>query len=509
MIKSKEKGIVLVAVVIFTLIFTILGFSVLIVAGSEIILTHKDINKTKAFYLAEAGVGRLTANLSSGAAASIGETALGEGSYRVDCYPDEDPPYAVSTGAAGGYEKRIRVTLSFLAPPFECGIYGANISGGVWNLILRGQGNPIPVSGGEYGGKDIVNGNVFVNGDVDMYEQSRVNPAPAPNTYELEGDVDATGDIDLYGSASIAGEVNDGAPEQDPPNLDDMHYDEKPNNTHDVSQIFANAHVTHGKLPSGNELRDVFQINPSDMTAECASTPGDDFFLTPSTGFVGGTWKTAQTPLHGGTDRVYYVDGDVWVHSKSTYGFKMDGKVTIVATGNIHLCDNILYADSNSMLGLVALGKYDADGDLVSGGNVYFGDPVYGTMYTFSAMMFAANDFLYNTDPITSTSAEPTSGFTITGSISGLNNVSIERDWYTKGSGRRPARYNPETSKWLDSRTGAVLTSTQIGTIKHYQMIINYDDRVRNKDTQPKGLPKGVGYIFGGITSWEELPQNQ
>jgi hypothetical protein len=37
-------------------------------------------------------------------------------------------------------------------------------------------------------------------------------------------------------------------------------------------------------------------------------------------------------------------------------------------------------------------------------------------------------------------------------------------------------------------------------------MIVNYDDRVWNQATQPKGLPIGGGLIFGGIKNWEELP---
>ena len=100
--RSSEKGIALVAVLAFTLILTILGLSVLIVANNEITLARKDINRTKAFYLAEAGVGVLTANLSSGNFASIGETALGEGSYRVDINTNGSEPCAIATGMAGG-----------------------------------------------------------------------------------------------------------------------------------------------------------------------------------------------------------------------------------------------------------------------------------------------------------------------------------------------------------------------------------------------------------------------
>jgi hypothetical protein len=247
--------------------------------------------------------------------------------------------------------------------------------------------------------------------------------------------------------------------------------------------------------------------NPSNRATECGSTTGNDYFLEPASGFSNANGdKHGDTPLHLGNNRVYYVDGDVWVHSKTTYGFKVDGKVTVVATGNIHICDNMEYKDSSSMLGLVSLGKYDGSGQLTSGGDFFFGDPIYGTMYTISGMMFAANDFLYNTAVATRKPEEPTSGFTVTGNLSALNSVSIERDWYTDATNnRRPASYNPQTSQWADSETGTVLTSQQISTLRHYQMIINYDDRVRNRDTQPPSLPKGVGLIFSGITNWKEL----
>jgi hypothetical protein len=126
-------------------------------------------------------------------------------------------------------------------------------------------------------------------------------------------------------------------------------------------------------------------------------------------------------------------------------------------------------------------------------------------------MMFAANDFLYNSMAIDTFEAEPESGFIIKGNIAALNQVSIERDWYTVTPGddyseKRPARYDRATNKWYDSVTEVELTSAQLDTLKHYQMIINYDDRVRSQDTQPPGLPRGKGTIFEELTNWEELP---
>jgi hypothetical protein len=153
-----------------------------------------------------------------------------------------------------------------------------------------------------------------------------------------------------------------------------------------------------------------------------------------------------------------------------------------------------------------------------------------------SALMFAGNDFFYNTDPQEVKSAEPRTGFTIIGNFAAMNHVSLLRDWYSKaktcktegqscssdsqccsgncrrskctaGSAveRRPSEYNSTTGQWFDAKTGTVLTSTQIGTMTHYQMIVNYDERVRNENTCPPGLPRGGKKIFAGFSNWEEL----
>jgi hypothetical protein len=505
MLKS-EKGIVLAAVVVFICILTILGFSVLSVANSEIMLTQKAANKTKAFYLAEAGLQVFAARLSNGELGSIEETALGEGSYRLDFYSDGNDPYAIATGTVGGQEKSIRVTVSFLAPPYECGIYAGNADGTPWTLMLRGQGDPQAAGWGrEVGGRDLVNGNISVNGDAAFYEESSVNPAPLPNTYELNGDVEATGNVNIFDSASVSGEVSEGADPWTPPDLVGMNY--VVNNTHNMSQIFADEGISQGYLPAEHELYNVVVKNPSNRAEECSSTAGDDYFLEPRNVIGGGGPKDATTPLHLGDNRIYYVDGNVWVHSPSTYGFLVDGKVTIVATGNIHISDNIKYGDSESLLGMVALGQYDGGGQLVSGGNIYFGDPRYGTMYTASALMFAANNFLYNTDSVTHGTEEPETGFSVYGNFTALNQVSIYRDWYDEDwTGQDRAAYFDSTQgQWIDADNGTVLTSTEIGSLRHYQMKLDYDDRVRTKLTQPPGLPKGVGTIFEGLTNWEEV----
>ncbi|MBC8470595.1 MAG: hypothetical protein H8D56_14080 [Planctomycetes bacterium] len=511
-ISKSEKGLALVAVVVFTCIFVILGFSMLNMAKTEIVMTQKELNSARAFYAAEAGIAELSTKLYNNKFEDITDTVLGEANYKVDLDFDVNPPFAVSTGTAGLEVKKIKVELTFLAPPYEHAVYAGNLSGNKWDFSLRGTGNPkvLGMSGKESGGKDIVNGNIFVNGDASLYEESNVNPSPQGN---YKGDIDSTGKAKVLDSATVSGTVTEGAPGKAQPDLVDMNY--AVNNTHNVSKIFADAGVDSGYLPSDNELYDVMVKNPSNRSSECTTTTGDDYFLEPSSvNNFGAQYKDARTPLDLGENRIYYVDGDLWVHSPSTYGFLVDGQVTIVVTGDIHISDNLKYADSESLLGLVALGEYDGSGQLISGGNIYFGDPRFGTMSTASAFMFAADSFLYNTDAISRDTAEPTSGISIYGNLNALNQVSIQRDWYkpNDAGGTRAAYFDPTRlpdGKWVDLETGNLLSTVEINSISHYQMAITYDDRILNPETQPPGLPRATeGFIFGGLRGWEELPRS-
>ena len=115
---------------------------------------------------------------------------------------------------------------------------------------------------------------------------------------------------------------------------------------------------------------------------------------------------------------------------------------------------------------------------------------------------------MYNTDSVTGGLEEPTTGFTVFGNLAALNQVSIERDWYTDDlTGRaQPARFDAASGQWTDLGTGSVLTEEEINGLRHYRMEVGYDERVRVPETQPPGLPRGKGTIFAGLKNWEEVP---
>ncbi len=468
---NGEEGFILLVVVILMLALTITGLAFLNGAVMEHKLAMREVHRNQAFYLADGGIEHLSAKLYAGGhwtiknkplqsggqdgshQLAVDVTALGEGQYWVEYYdgnPPYDPPYAISIGQVikGGEvvaEKKIKIKLYTLARSYEHAIHADSNYSPDWTLGLRGTGSLNRDGRYEEGGKDTVEGNIYADADIHLYEEATVYPPPDPNTYELLGEVTSTQNIFKHPNPGFAGYVPYTTEYVDPilsPDLRGMNYAE--NNTHNVGAIFDEEGVYSGYLKYGHELRNIVMKNPSDRASECSSTPGDDYFFEPSSVTGAGTVYTGVTPLDLGQDRIYYVDGDVWFHNKRTYGFSVTGKVVIVATGNIHISDNIEYADDESLLAVVALGEYDEiTGDLISGGNIYFGDPVFGTTYTVDAFMFAANNFLYNVDSTDPGNYQrPETGFNVYGNWVAINEVSIIRDWYDDGEWETRRRWN-------------------------------------------------------------------
>lgn len=521
---EHRQGAILAMILIVVVVVALMGSGLLALTSQSALATARTLNATKAFWLAEAAVQRFDKNAARwDGRVSIGTTAFGEGTYRVDAVMTG--LYAVASATVQGETQQIRVGLGFLGKLFEHAIFSGNAASNSYALQMRGTGNPAANgSSGERGGKDIVYGKLYVNGDVRLYDQSYVSNALAPNAFNIKGDVEATGRIYTNNSSKIYGSLSNNVPSKTLPVFPDYAQIA----TYNVSAEFARYNITSGYLPAGHPLRDLVVKNPSSRSAECADTPGDDYFFEPRTVSNSGTWKTAVTPLNLGDNKIYYVDGDAWFNHPSTYGFKVSGKATIAASANIHISDNLAYASTNDMLGLVAVGKLE-EGELVNKtGDVFFGDPRYGTVYTVDAFMFARNDFQYVTWGTDGAPREPDSGFQIDGNYGALGKININRDWFdletivNKKTVKTPwpAVYDPVARQWTcvdKSYTTRQLTSSEGSSLRHYQMVVAYDDRIRNPLRQPPGLPQqpddpsevySASIVYSGFVKWDAWPFN-
>ena len=100
-------------------------------------------------------------------------------------------------------------------------------------------------------------------------------------------------------------------------------------------------------------------------------------------------------------------------------------------------------------------------------GNIYFGDPQFGTLEEMSAFMYAENDFLDN-----NLSASGSATVTVNGNMTAGNQVKINRDF------------------------GA----------QHSKLTVNFDKRLSAGDIVLPGLPRASG--VGGswvLAAWREI----
>jgi hypothetical protein len=253
-----------------------------------------------------------------------------------------------------------------------------------------------------------------------------------------------------------------GDPVIDPPDLVHMYYELDRNGTepgdalvrwgHDVaveaSDYSSNGHVINNvstpehifvrnvpRTPAGtgnDQFRETYggvQVRSRgyDKVYDNSGQPVDDYFLedpTDSTYNEISSYDVAQddgnrthrTLINVRPEdnvKLYYVDGNVWLHATPTWalGFREPGtRITIVANGNITISDefyynadydsNLQYSDMDSTvvnnpsdaLCLIALKRPNCD----NSGNVYIGDPAMGTGGSIHAMLYAENDFIDN-----------------------------------------------------------------------------------------------------------------
>lgn len=535
--RNNRQGGIQLMVMLIMLVFSVLSIGMFKLSELNAKESIRETKREQAFWLAETGIQHAIEDLKENEKDGwfdIAKTSFGNGTFSVEDL-DGGRTNFLATGTVGkGSElitEKIKFTVTYLFPGFKNAIYSGGFAGpslnNDWELQLHGtqvaneDPGPLPPTSRDAtrsGGNDIILGNVNLNGDLYMYDESTITGRSS----EFPGDVNYSGSLYQDTDTAISGTATQTlATEYDPPNFAEMDYAN--NNTYDVAAEFDNLGITSGYLPDSHPLHDVVVKNPGNRASENSSTlNADDYYFEPSRIRDAGERATGETPLDLGR-ATYYVDGHVWFNSGSTFGFCVTGQSVIVSTQDIHISDNLQYADDESggdQLALVAMGQLNDDGDWIDGGDIYFGDPRYGTMYTVEAFMFANHDFLYNTSSTdASAQGEPETGFEVFGNFMAVNQIVVERDWYTDsdnsdGGGARAAVYDATgldtngdgvLQHWKDAESGTYLSDSEISGLRHYAMKVTYDERILDAANYLENMPSGTSSIYNGIIRWEEI----
>ena len=411
------------------------------------------------------GLGTVTGTLNGGAY-SVTATDLGGGQMRL-----------VSTGTLNTFQQQQETIVS-------------GSTGGIfWNAVFAGNSQADPNYNMPFGGTG-------TQGD------------------QIVGDVYSGNNLSITGSASIAGAVTVAGTAtgltatkgtQAIPDLAAMGYEV--NHDVNVAQVFASKGTYQSDEAGGsayqvpqNELAHIFRMNPSDRSSETSSTVKDDYFLEDpyepvqsdpnqngSSAYQVRLNVDNNDPAKDGNQKIYFIDGNLWIHNKKTYSFKFyhpeqnGTQVTFVVKGNVYISDNLFLLNKNKDGALFIAMR---DTNVQDSGNVYIGDPVFGTVKTMETFLYGENDFIDE-----NLNAAGSQYFSIEGLMSGGNQVAINRDYYV-----------PPTWKWQKQK-GKWVKVWVPGYWTHSRMDVTLDPRVKDGTLVLPGLP----VASGGSSDWTVL----
>ncbi len=467
---NSRRGNALLMILLIMVLMTGLAGAALTLTSSSVREIESERNRIQALYLAEAGIaaglGQLAVSYNSGAtvAANVGTldapVQLHANTYWTTLTENLDGTFTIrATGTAGGSSRTIEATAeSIPASPFDHAVYAGNLQDDpVYQLTFGGkEGQADAVTGGDiYSGGDIL----------------------------INDDATVTGGLRAHGD--VLGATGQGGAIMDVPKILDIDYTSF--NDFDVADLFTaatrlsdDAGGTAGQLPSTSPAH-FFRKNPDDRSSDIDATTKDDYFLEDpyesigvDSGQDGSDAFDITIPVEA-NNRVFYIDGNLWIHNRKSYSMKIKNegldptRVTFVVNGNVYFSDNLFY-DDPSMDGVAFIAL--ADENVADSGNIYFGDPVFGTMRFAESLMFAENNFYDNNlDADGSTKVE------IRGNMTAGNQVAINRDF---------VKENGETA--------------------HTKLDLKFDPRQANGLLDMPGVPVSADHPSGySVVAWREV----
>jgi len=434
------------------------------------------VSEGRAFCAAQAAANHALANLAQGDSAALGSSeaplTCDGAEYWFEFEERASGDWLVRAfGRAGLAERVLEVEAEVLeGGPFFHGVFAGNSSGDpAYELKLNGTG----------GQADEIDGSVYSGGDLRVTQDAKV-----------------TGTLQAAGAVSGGDSEQQEAGQREPiPDLAGMHY-EATAEVQVAKEFEAATYLADDLGGSAWQLAEenpahIFRKNPSDRLDGSSSTEKDDYYLEDpyekiqlDSGWDGSDATrlslsgTGSEPGTSSNHKVFFVDGNLWLHNKQTYSFEFgtDGAglaVTFVVKGNIYFADNLFQEDeAKDGVAFIAL----RDPDVADSGNIYFGDPTYGTLRRMHAYMYAENDF-YDTNLSSSSS----SIVELVGNMTAGNQVKIQRDY--------------------------VKTTRRGTTTTHTKLRIDFDERVADGELDLPGLPDAGAAEEGGLTvvSWREV----
>ena len=439
---------------------------------------RSSVAESRAFFAAQAGANEALASLAAGETVALGSAEepfeCDGATYWYELEDLGDGAWLVrSHGRADRAERTLEVELEITeGGPFFHGVFAGNSSGDPsYVLELNGKS----------GQKDEIDGSVYSGGDLAVSEDAVVTGA-----MRASGDVRG-GDLDQ----------REAGKREPIPDLVGMHY-EATAGVQVAREFTASTYSASASLggsawqvPEASPAH-IFRKNPSDRLEGVDATAKDDYYLEDPYESVrldsGWDGSDATMLSLSGTDgepgpssnqKVFFIDGNLWLHNKHTYSFKFAGDgsaglgVTFVVKGNIYFADNLFTSDENrDGVAFIAL----KDDSVADSGNIYFGDPTFGTLREMHAFLYAENDF-YDTNLSSSSS----SIVELVGNMTAGNQIKIQRD-YTR-------------------------TTRRVTTTTHTKLKIEFDERIANGELDLPGIPGTSAGAEGGLTvvSWREV----
>ena len=485
-IATRRGNATVIAILTLVVIGGLVGV-VLSVTQQNSVEVNALADQNRAFFVAEAGASEALAQLESGALEvdkEGDEVFIGSdeepvetqsGHYWVRVVHNADATYTLISQARAGLQvKAVELVLS------------EQISGVYRNGIFAGNSSNDPSYALELGGKlaqaDQVYGDVYSGGTVDVSGDA-----------EVFGTIRAKDGVKGKGSSTA-----ETGKTQAIPDIAGMNYpltaDIKVADEFATGGPTYKSHSAGGKawqLPESNPAH-IFRKNPSDRSSEISSTVKDDYFLedpyepvrTDSSSDGSDAYQVTFSGVSGepgsnSNRKVFFIDGNIWIHNYQTYSFRFAHReagglqVTFVVRGNIYISDNLYYSN-NTKDGVAFIAMKDSA--VADSGNIYFGDPRFGTLERMYAFLYAENNF-----HDVNLSATGSARVELFGNMTAGNQVKINRDFATSKNG--------ET------------------VVQHSRLTVDFDERIANGELDMPGLPRAPrndSAVFD-VLSWREV----